>query len=812
MVRVRRWTRIAVFLCPVLGMVAISAQKKASNPAAAVSSEWRGYGGDKGFQRYSPLDQINRDNVKDLQVVWARPSVDSQYKEVYPDLIASNYLRGTPIMVDGVLYASDGVGLLEAFDAATGKTKWVQKPFPKSLKEAAGQSVRGVEYFRNGSEERIILIRGEYLYSVDAKTGEPTSNFGEGGRVWLNRRTIQNATYFATNGPLIANGVIVIGGNGGGKVGGGYGDSGIQKEAAPDDIRGYDARTGKQVWTFHIMPREGEPGVETWGKESWKFVGNMGNWGPMTVDEKLGLVYVPLTAPTLSYYGGHRPGKNVYSDSLVAINAKTGKLAWYFQTVHHDLWDYDLASPPILGDITVDGKHIKAVMAASKTSFLWVFDRETGKPVWPVEERPVPQSKVPGEESSPTQPFPTKPPPFDRQGVTEDDLIDFTPALHQEALKIAKQYVMGPIFTPPSLISKEPGGTKGTLELPGVWGSGNWNTGAFDPETAIYYAVSRTDPTVYGLVKSDDPEATIDYQIGGEPRRYDGGEKPQNSSRPDPRRNNLLPVPPKGPSGLPLLKPPYGRITALDMNKGDKLWTVANGDGPRDNPLLKNLNLPPLGEPGRPAPLLTKTLLFVGEASDAISGRHGSPGARKFRAYDKATGQVIWEKELPAGTTGGPITYLANGKQFIVVPIGGKSYSAGWVALAIAPASEGINLTSSAPAPGDDNIVTPAIYSEAQAKRGETAFQEKCAACHGENAWGPSLRGDSFWSAWNHKTARSLYTVIIGTMPQGNAGSLAEKNVLDFVAYILQLNGLPAGAKEIESANELNTVKLARPK
>jgi len=237
--------------------------------------------------------------------------------------------------------------LLEAFDATTGKTKWVQKPFPKSLKEAAGQSVRGVEYWRSGSDERIILIRGEYLYSVDAKTGEPDSNFGERGKVWLSRRTIQNATYFATNGPLVASGVIVIGGNGGGKVGGGYGDSGIQKEAAPDDIRGYDARSGKLVWTFHIMPREGEPGIETWGKESWRFVGNMGNWGPMTADEKLGYVYVPLTAPTVSYYGGHRPGKNMYADSLVVLNIRTGKLVWYFQTVHHDLWDYDLASPPI---------------------------------------------------------------------------------------------------------------------------------------------------------------------------------------------------------------------------------------------------------------------------------------------------------------------------------------------------------------------------------------------------------------------------------------------------------------------------------
>ena len=779
---------------------ATCAERKSAGAPSTANLEWRVYGGDRSFQRYSALDQITRDNVKDLQVVWARPSIDAQYKEVFPDLVSYNYLKGTPIMVGGVLYASNGVGLLEAFDAVTGKTKWVQKPFPKSLKEAAGESVRGVEYWRNGAAERIILIRGEYLYSVDAKTGEPDFDFGERGRVWLSRRTIQNATYFATNGPIVANGIIVVGGNGGAKVGYGYGDSGIQKEAAPDDIRGYDAATGKLMWTFHVMPREGEPGIETWGKDSWRFVGNMGNWGPMSVDEKLGYLYVPLTAPTVSYYGGHRPGKNLYANSLVAIQAKTGKLVWYFQTVHHDLWDYDLSSPPILGDIRVDGRHIRAVMQASKTGFLWVLDRVTGKPVWPVEERPVPQSTVPGEETSPTQPFPTKPPPFDRQGITKDDLIDFTPELHRQALEIANRFVIGPMFTPPSLISNEPGGTKGTLTLPGVWGAGNWNTGAFDPETSIYYAVSRTEPSVYGLLKADDPSATIDYEVG----------EVEGAVRKDPK-HDVLPKPPEGPSGLPLLKPPYGRITALNLNSGEKVWTVANGDGPRNHPLLKNLNLPPLGEAGRAAPLLTKTLLFLGEASDAVAGRHGSPGPRKFRAYDKSSGQVIWEKELPVGATGGPITYMTGGRQYIVVPIGGRGYGAAWVALALAPASEGVVLTTAIPT-DQEAASTPPIYSEAQAKRGEALFREKCLSCHVESSWGPPLRGDSFWSFWNHKTARPLYSVIISTMPEASPGSLPEKDVLDLVAYILRLNGLPAGDQDIGSANQLNEVRLVRPR
>jgi quinoprotein glucose dehydrogenase len=367
---------------------------------------------------------------------------------------------------------------------------------------------------------------------------------------------------------------------------------------------------------------------------------------------------------------------------LLALNAKTGKLVWYFQLVHHDLWDYDSATPPILGDITVDGKKIKAVVASNKTGFLYVFDRVTGKPVWPIEERPVPQSATPGEETSPTQPFPTKPPAYDRQGFTEDDLIDFTPELHQKALEIASHYVLGPLFTPPSLMTDS---KKGTLALPSAWGSGNWNTGAFDPETGMYYAVSMTQPTAYGLAKTTNPKATMAYWVPfGEP------EQPRPTTRP---QRELLPgeVPddyeeppdPLNVNGLPLMKPPYGRITAIDMNTGTKVWMVPNGDGPRNHPLLKDLNLPPLGNLGRPVALVTKTLLFLGDASNALFGRAGIAGPAKFRAYDKATGAVIWQMDLPVGTTGGPMTYMAGGKQMIVLPIGGKGYGAGWVALAL---------------------------------------------------------------------------------------------------------------------------------
>jgi len=325
-----------------------------------------------------------------------------------------------------------------------------------------------------------------------------------------------------------------------------------------------------------------------------------------------------------------------------------------------------------LGDITVNGKTIKAVMQPNKTGFLFVFDRATGEPVWPIEEKPVPQSTVPGEQLSPTQPFPSAPPPFDRQGITEDDLIDFTPELRAEAKKIMDEWNTGPLFTPPSL--RIEGGKRGTLGMPGGWGSGNWNTGAFDPETGIYYAVSMSLPGPFALEKPTDEKATIDYVFAGSNNR-----NAQANAQQQQRRSPYGP----GPKGLPLLKPPYGRLTALDLNKGEKLWTVANGDGPRYHDELKALNLPPLGHIGRPVALVTKTLLFLGEASDALAGQAGLGGPTTFRAYDKADGSVIWETSLPAGTTGGPITYEAGGKQYIVVPVGGADYGAGWIALAL---------------------------------------------------------------------------------------------------------------------------------
>ena len=631
--------------------------------------DWRYFGADKAFTRYSPADQITRDNVKDLRIVWRRPATNASFKEAFPQLRVNAYLRATPIMVDGLLYTQDAHGLVSAIDATSGDVVWQQEPFARTESELQGQSTRGVDYWRGGGDQRIFAVRGEYLYALNAKTGKPYADFGDRGRASLHFEDHQPlaAAFNDTTGPLVVGDVVVVTGNTAGA-----GDGGVTKEAAPENVRGYDAKSGKLLWTFHVVPQAGEAGADSWGNESWKVAGDIGAWNPMSADDQLGYVYIPLTAPTASQYGGWRPGANLYSDSLVALDAKSGARVWHFQIVHHDLWEYDNVGPAILGDITVNGRRIKAVMQPNKNGFLYVLNRVTGEPVWPIVERPVPSSAVPGESAWATQPFPTKPPAFDRQGVTEDDLIDFTPELRRKALEYVKPYVLGPLYTPPSIRSDDADGKKGTLTIPGAWGAANWHTGAFDPETGMYYAVSLTLPGVRSVVSTNGNQAaTMDY------------------AGPGPSQQTTAPgfVQGLGPQieGLPIVKPPYGRITAFNLNSGDQVWMVANGDGPRNHPLLKDLHLPPLGVPNRPAPLVTKTLLFIGEGSDSVIGTpQVSWGwGKKFRAYDKATGQVVWETDLPSGTTGAPMTYINKGRQFIVVPIGARDHPAEFVALAL---------------------------------------------------------------------------------------------------------------------------------
>lgn len=618
------------------------------------AQEWRYYGGDRAFTRYSRLAGIHRENVSDLRIAWRRPGVDPSLVSAFPDVPLRGNLRATPIVVDGVLYAPNGWGLVEAFDPATGETLWVQRPASAQRSDVDGGSTRGLDYWAeadDGGERRLLAVVGAYLYALDPDTGAPVRSFGENGRVSL--VPAGGTTYSWSSGPIVVGDVVVVGG-----TVDGAGDSGYRWRGTPsEDIRGYDVRTGRLAWTFHAVPREDGLGVETWGDDSWMYSGDLGSWCCLSADEELGLVYVPLTAPTAAYYGGHRPGDNLFSNSLVALNAQTGAYVWHFQMVHHDLWEYDTLGPPTLGEITVDGRRIRAVMQPSKTGFLYVFDRETGEPVWPIVERPVPPSTVPGEVASPTQPFPTKPAPFTPQGIGPDDLLDLTPELAARARAVADSFVIGPIFTPPSVVSQEPGGKKGTLMVPGSWGSANWNSGAFDPETGYYYAFSHAVPRVYRLERATRPDAEMAYWSPGREAPYI--------------------------DGLPIVKPPWGHITAIDMNIGEHVWQAANGDAHRDHPALAGLDLPPTGIASRPVALVTATLLFIGDGAEVFGGTHPSMWGRNFRAYDKATGDVLWETELPAGTTSGPMTYEHQGRQYIVVAVGGRDHPGEWVALAL---------------------------------------------------------------------------------------------------------------------------------
>ena len=615
----------------------------------ATGGQWPNHSGDKGSTKYAALDQINKSNVGRLRVAWRRPALAEEFRNEHRDLNAPALFRSTPLMIDGVLYASDGVGLVEAFDPASGKTLWVQESGGLSPQELAGTSTRGVAYWRGGNDERILAIRPPYLYAIRAKTGEMIRSFGDGGRVDLRTGLgPQPQPFNFTSAPLVVKDVAIVGSS--------IADNPNVKEGTHGDVRGYDVKTGKLRWTFHVIPQQGEFGADTWENRSWEYTGGVNAWSNLSADEELGYVYLPLTSPTSDMYGGHRLGNNLFSDSLACIKAETGERVWYYQLVHHDLWDYDLPAAPILADITVAGKRIKAVAQVTKQGFVFVFDRITGQPVWPIEERPVPQSNTPGERTSPTQPFPTRPAPFERQGVSVEDLIDFTPELRAEAIEIVKRYVSGPLFTPPSIKSEN--GAKGTLQLPGSVGGADWNGAAFDPDTGILYVPSVTGTFAADLIPGDPAQSNLRYVRG--------------------TRDFVT-----GPRGLPLFKPPYGRITAINLNSGEHAWMKPNGDGPRDHPAIRQLNLPPLGQPGRASPLLTKTLLFVGEGDPVNVRTPPGGGGKKFRAYDKATGAVLWETEFQAGTTGAPMTYMYRGKQYIVVAIGSVDHPPEFVALAL---------------------------------------------------------------------------------------------------------------------------------
>ncbi len=616
--------------------------------------EWRYYGGDAGSTRYSPLDQINRDNVADLQVAW-RWRADNFGPQ--PEF---NY-RTTPLMVDGVLYATAGYRRTAvAIDAGTGETLWTYRLDEGDRAAPRRNSGRGVAWWEApGVAPRIFMVTpGFQLVALDAATGRPVPQFGDGGvvelRLHLGRDLdLIDAPIGSSSPPIIVGDVIVVGSA---LPSGGAPRS---REMPPGHVRGYDAFTGELRWTFHTIPQPGEYGHETWEDGSWEYTGNAAVWTALSADMELGYVYLPVELGTGDYYGGHRPGDNLFSQSLVALDASTGERVWHFQTVRHGIWDYDPPAAPVLVDLVVDGQEIPAVALITKQTFTFVFDRRTGEPVWPIEERPVPQTDVPGERTAPTQPFPTKPPPYDRQGVDPDSLIDFTPELRAEAEEILAQLHHGPLYTPPTVPVE--GGTQGTLMVPGSLGGANWPGGALDPESGYLYVQSATGPSVISLI--NEPEVSdMDYIRGGGLRLRGGG----------------------GPQGLPLFKPPWGRVTAIDLNAGEIAWQVPNGDAPdyvKNHPALEGIDVGRTGRPDRGGLLVTGTLLFAGEGGGMFAA-FGS-GGNKFRAHDKATGEIVAEIELPANQTGLPMTYMHEGRQYIVVAVGARRHPAELVALAL---------------------------------------------------------------------------------------------------------------------------------
>jgi len=622
----------------------------AQPPAAPAGAEWRSYASDLASTKYSPLDQIDASNVSRLQIAWRWKSANFGARN-------EGNMETTPIMIGGVLYFAAGQRrVIIAADAATGETLWMYR-----LDEGTRASTfprpysRGVSYWSDGrGEDRILAVTAGYrLVALDAKTGVPVPTFGNKGLVDLYEglERAKEGEIGLTSPPTVVKNVVVVG------AALKNGTAPASKTNVPGDVRGFDVRTGKLLWTFHTIPRPGEFGYDTWKNSSAEYTGNTGVWAPISADEELGYIYLPVEEPTGDYYGGERPGNGLFGESLVCLDVNTGKRVWHYQLIHHGIWDWDPPAAPNLVDVTVDGKKIKAVAQVTKQGFVYAFDRVTGQPIWPIVERPVPQSTVPGEQTSATQPFPTKPAPFELQGFTPDYLNNLTPEIHAEAEKIASRYKMGTLFTP-SMVPEE-GGKQGVLMLPSVNGGANWQGAAVDPETGILYVGSMTDPWVFTMAKSTPDRSDMAYiGRGGRPDRA---------------------------LGMPIVRPPWGRITAIDMNTGDHVWMKANGPAPdaiRNLPAAKGLDLSEAGNPAPATLLVTKTLLFTGEGSGLVNGAPGG-GGPTFRVFDKKTGKILHEMKMPGLTSGSPMTYFWRGKQYIVLATTNRTDGAELVALTL---------------------------------------------------------------------------------------------------------------------------------
>jgi quinoprotein glucose dehydrogenase len=658
----------------------------ASAQYRARDTEWPSYAADLAGTHYRPLDQINAANFSDLEIAWRIKTDNFGNRPEYK-------LEGTPLMVNSVLYATAGSRrAVIALDAATGELLWVHGEHEGARGGAAPRQLsgRGLAYWSDGKEERIFYVTPGYrLVCLNAKTGMPVASFGNGGALDLKLDDDQTIFPDLTTGeigiqsaPVVARDTVIVG-------------AAFREGMTPKSmrnnkgyVRGFDVRTGKRLWIFHTIPKKSEFGYDTWLNDSAEYTGNTGVWTQITVDEELGLVYLPVESPTSDYYGGHRPGNNLFGESLVSVDLKTGQRKWHFQLVHHPLWDMDISSAPILADIVVDGKPVKAVAQPSKQGFLYVFDRMTGKPVWPIEERKVEVGSVPGEWYSPTQPFPTKPPAYSRNGVSIEDLIEFTPELRERAKALVSKYHLGPVFTPPVASSAD--GPLGTLTLGTASGGTNWPGGSYDPETHIVYAYAcNACVEPIGLVPAPRDVSDLKYIAGVDGQEVGIMRGPGENAGAD------SPLPPKKVSGggfvrlnvddLPLIKPPYGTITAISLDEGKIVWQIAHGETPdvvRNYPAFKGMNIARTGQQTyNIGTLITKTLVIAGEGQVTTTADH--PRGAMLRAYDKATGKEVGAVYMPAPQSGSPMTYMVNGKQYIVVAVSGGPYSGEYIAYAL---------------------------------------------------------------------------------------------------------------------------------
>ncbi len=714
----------AVILVPVIAVAGVFIGAQTPGQPSTKKGDWTHYTADVRGTKYSPLDQINAGNFNKLEVAWRFKTDNLGTRPEYK-------LEGTPLAVNGVLYTTAGTRRsVVALDGKTGELIWSHSYREGNRAAIAPRQLsgRGVSYWTDGKgDERILYVTTGYrLVALNAKNGAMVPSFGNNGVVDLKQGAVvgkgqqidlEVGEIGLHSTPTVVKDVVIVGSSFK------EGMTVVTHNNTKGLVRAFDVRSGKLLWTFNTIPRPGEFGSDTWENESWAINGNTGVWTQITVDEEAGLVYLPVESPTSDYYGGHRPGNNLFGESLVCVDLKTGQRKWHFQIVHHPIWDYDLSSAAMLVDINVDGKPIKAVAMPSKEAFVYVFDRITGKPVWPIEERPVQQSDVPGEKTSPTQPFPTRPPAYGRNYLkVPDDLIDFTPEMRAQALEVLKRYRVDGMFNPP--LVGDPNGLLGAINVGNAGGGTNWPGGGLDPETHVAYAVASTS-SVAGLSVRKPPAgfSDITYVSGREGTEFRVAEGPGFGSAADaPQRGSGragaaeagggrggrggrggqpsaeatsagTPTPPAGGGGggglqiqgLPIAKPPYGVVSAIDLDRGELKWSVPHGDTPdavRNSPALAGLNIPKTGQNGSTGVVVTKTLVITGDPQ--VTAPPGRPRGAMLRAYDKMTGQEVGAVLLPAAQSGSPMTYKGpDGRQYIVVAVSGGNYSGEYIAFAL---------------------------------------------------------------------------------------------------------------------------------